>query len=386
MRFSLILLSISLGLTACAIFLLGSVASAISVEETSLNEFGEAYDVNLGIDGYVYISDYGIGQVWQINPTNNSYTLFKGVSSVMNAQPDSNGRIWYTTWHDQFGYIDAQTSKRNYWQLGGDQSLAGLAIATPGEIWMSDFFGSASAIYHFDLATRIVCSYTITGGAPSYNILLDGQFVWIAEWFHDRLTRLDMNSGQVNWWEIGQTTTKPQGILLDINNQLWWADEGLGALANLDPLNNQMTQFNLPLGEKPRRITLQDHKIWYTEWHTSTIPGTVGVLDPQTAMGITTTLITDSETTSPSCTTLGNPISLSLSGVESGSLPWQPGSLTPIYSQNGWEIYQLPTGSNPYGITASLDHVWVADQGRQKITRIALASKSEVFIPLVIRP
>jgi hypothetical protein len=95
------------------------------------------------------------------------------------------------------------------------------------------------------------------------------------------------------------------------------------------------------------------------------------MLDPSTAMGITTTLSVDSSTVTPDCGLVDSNTPTSVS-TSSGSLSWASQSLAPAVDENGWLVYQLPeSGSSPYGVAHGSGYAWLTDQGNQTLLRLS---------------
>jgi len=141
-----------------------------------------------------------------------------------------------------------------------------------------------SKIYSFDISATELCTYTLplddikAGSSQSFYILADQGKLWIANRGNQRIYRLDSSDNQATFWQIPDPAARPVGIALDGQGGLWWADEGLGALARLD-LNttpNQMIRYDLPNPAKPNMILVQDNAVWYTAAANGS-PGYLGV-------------------------------------------------------------------------------------------------------------
>jgi hypothetical protein len=52
-----------------------------------------------------------------------------------------------------------------------------------------------------------------------------------------------------------------------------------------------------------------------------------------------------------------------------------------LVDADGWTVYGLPVGSQPFGIALEENSAWVADQGRQKLVRTA--SSGQLAAPTV---
>jgi streptogramin lyase len=143
-----------------------------------------------------------------------------------------------------------------------------------------------------------------------------------------------------------------------------------------------MTAYTLPVGSTPEMITTSEGRVWYTE-DTS---GTIGMLDPITATGTSTTLAETTAAVTPACSIVGPGTSTAaLTGT--GSASWVTSSYTTTVDGGGWTVYQLPPDASPWGIAVIDGDAWVADQGRQKLLRLSTATDEEyrVYLPLLMK-
>ena len=90
-------------LAAILIILLLLTASArvwaenLPIAEHNLTSRGVAYAINSDNMGNLFITDWKMGEVWRVSPTTGAYTLFSGLGSTLDAQPDPAVDIWLTS-------------------------------------------------------------------------------------------------------------------------------------------------------------------------------------------------------------------------------------------------------------------------------------------------
>jgi streptogramin lyase len=207
-----------------------------------------------------------------------------------------------------------------------------------------------------------------------------GGELWLLNWYSDHVVRFDPVTRSVQRWSVGNVSSTPQGLDLDGQGRLWWADATSGRLLRLDPDSDQRTDCALPVGSSPQMVEVQGSRIWYTE----SVSGTVGVLDPATATCTASTVTSTSGTATVSCRTLGAGDSAS-TVTQSGTLAWSSGTLSPTVDAGGWTVYQLSAGAEPFDLASSSGYHWVTDQGRQKLVRLAPSYDHEVYLPTVLR-
>jgi streptogramin lyase len=342
-----------------------SLADGMMLSEASLTTGGKPYEVNTDATGNLFISDYNAGEIWQLQPTTSAYTKYRGLPNASDARPDGMGNIWWTDWRTTTGRINALAETVTTWTIEGSQ-LGGLALDGDGRVWIATRSSSpvGAAVYRLDPQTAELCGYEWQGGSNSEYVLYSDGHVWLADRAGPRIVRFDPAAAQdqVKWWSLAPGAL-PRGLALDAAGHPWWTDLGADALASLDPGNDQITTYSLPLGSYPEMLVVDDVRAWYT-----TVPGSVGALDPALASGTVATAATGSLTTSASCHSMGTGTTTTVFSDE-GTLAWAtPTELAPVLDGDGWTIYQL--SANLYGIARSSGSLWVADSGRQKLVRL----------------
>lgn len=348
-------------------------AAALPVQEAQLNPSGEVYEINRDGRGGLLISDYVQGQIWQVAAATGEYTIFGGIDPL-DARADDDGNIWWTDGSTGFGHINVASDSVTTWELSGGQNLWGITPDTAGNVWMSQFYGSE--IFRFDLTSGQLCQYEV--GSPSYYIREHGGQIWLGDWQHDEIVRLDSATTEVQWWKIVDGNATPQGLTIAENGDLWWADSGLRALMRLQPSDNRMTTYTIPTSGAPEMIVLSGESVWYTG-HSD---GTVGLLDPTVAVGASVTVSSGVRSISSSCQVLGSGSTRSIT-VDTGTLAWTDGAWNAVIDSDGWVVYQMPGGSHPWGIALEDAAIWITDQGRQKLARFAVDQHTVTPTPTV---
>jgi len=387
------------------ILVLGAAAAkaeTLTIGETDISPAGEAYEVNLGSDGQLYLSDYSAKQVWRINPTTDAVALYQLAQNVVDARPRSANEIWWTDGSDIFGRINLANNPPNviYWTMPEGANLWGTAFDPENKLWLTEWFGGASFIYRFDPVANTYCAYQLykndveIGGAQSYYILYDQGKVWVANWGLRRIIRMDPVAEENTWWQIPEAGSIPRGIALDGDGHLWWADEGLGALVKLDPgaASNQALRYDLPAGEHPKSIMIDQGAIRYTEFdETAQTAGTFGILDPPRASPTTMNMVTGTSPVDVYCNQLAGPGTVSSLTISTPALTWGSLALDPVVENEAWTIFQLPTTGTPgrpYGIALGGTNIWMSDQGRQKLLRYDAAStlpNQNIYLPVIFK-
>jgi len=126
MKILAVFMSIGFGLLMASAVL--ASAASLSVQEISLTSYGEAYEVNLGSDGYLYVSDLTAKQIWRLNPNDLSVKKYQLAIQVLDARPDSAGNIWFTDGSPTFARLNQNTNQAVSWEVPITHNLQGLTF------------------------------------------------------------------------------------------------------------------------------------------------------------------------------------------------------------------------------------------------------------------
>jgi streptogramin lyase len=346
-------------------------ADTVTTQETNLTSGGSVYEVNRNGDTYLYISDSGAGEIWVVNATSDGYTRYTGLTGATDARPEADADIWWTDSATIFGRINVAAGTVTRWDLTNvdpevEYDLGGLTLDAGGRVWMTEFFGSTSKLWRFDPAALELCYYGISGGTVSQYVAHRDGYIWFANYNSDRLVRFNPANNQLNYWKLPGGFV--EGLALDAAGNAWAADTSAGDIYRYQVGSNQLTTYALPAGTTPHVVAPSDAGVWYSEG-----TGTVGLIDPATASGTTTTPVAGSQTVgAPTCVGFGGGSTASVAKT-TGALAWSGSSWTTVAAPAGWTVYEMPDPASPYGIASSSGYVWVGDQGRQKLARLALA-------------
>jgi streptogramin lyase len=302
------------------------------------------------------------------------------MSGASDARRDGIGDVWWTNYTDnQLGRISLSANQVTTWPLPGAGTPFGTAVDDSGKIWVTDPF--ESTVHRFDPDTQQLCTYMVPDAGVSDYIVADDGYIWLADWSLSRLLRLNPATGEFTIWAL-PAGAFPEGVAVDESGHLWAADSELSLLVELQPAINQLTTYTVPVGIWPEMLDPHDGLVWYTEDYSRT----VGVLDPATANGTTTTVAGATKSVTPACDNLGPGTSAPLV-TSTGSASWASIALATLQDSGGWTIYALEPGSSPWGIAVVQNDVFVVDRGRQKLLRLSTAAdgKYRVYLPVVMK-
>jgi streptogramin lyase len=353
-------------------------AALYKSEGLELNFAGSAFEINPAGDGSLWISDFGGDEIRQVNPATGAYTVYHDIATPRDARPDEAGNLWWTDSNDQLLRLSLSSGQVMSWTLPNSLTPLGTAVDQAENIWVTDSF--EPLLFRFNPGTTEICSYAVPDGGTSNYIATDGSDIWLSDYSMSRIIRLEPGSNTFTLWDL-PWSSYVNGIGFDDGGDLWFAESwDYSLLARFEPQINQLTAYTLPVGLWPEMLTFQDNRIWYTEDG----EGMVGGLDPEVAENVTMTLSVSSAQVSPTCEVLG-PGTTTSAVTSSSTADWTTSVITNVVDSQGWEIYQLPTDSEPFGITVVDDQIFVVDVGRQVLIRISIEDVYNVYLPLVVK-
>jgi streptogramin lyase len=381
MRTRAIALSVVTGLILAGTLTLGFILQARAagtVQDMELNPNGEAYEINVGASGRLWISDYVGDEIRVIHPGTGVYTTYQA-STPSDARPDGAGSLWWSDTDSHLLRLVLATGQVTSWTLPVSGFPLGTAVDQDGDIWLSD--STESLLYRFDPGTTELCSFTLPDGGNSNYITADGENIWLSDYVASRLMRLEPASNTFTLWDL-PWSSYVNGIEVDGDGDVWIAEsDEFSLLAEFDPQINQLNAYTVPYGIWPEMLAFLGDSVWYTE----DIYGTIGVLDPASADSGAYILDVSSEQVAPSCAVLGAG-STAPAVTSSGTHPWASSMITNEVDIPGWSIYTLPENGTPWGITVLGDDVYVVDQGRQMLMRISAQEDTQkIYLPVVIK-
>ena len=375
---SLHVLLIGLG---CGLVLPASASADLSGIETGLNPAGAAYEINADDQGWLWISDYDAKQVWGIDPTGENYQVYSypGLGSPSDARRDGDWLWWVEGSSNFISRISTNDGAFTRWQVSGATRFYGSAVDSEGRLWATS--RSSSLLYNIDPELGVQCSFLLPEGGMSYYALHHNGELWLGERTNGRLLRLTIQEDELgklddsplNWWDLSEDST-PQGLVFDGDGKLWFTDTGIRRIGVLDP-DGGVDGYPLPNAMLPGMIAILDDRVWFSEQGI----GGIGQLDPSAAVPASIPYTTGSMTLSPDCVEI-SASSIGTINITAGETQWETQNYTPVWDSEGWRIFQLPEGSNPWGI-ASTGSVWFVDTERQVLGKI---NPIKIFLPIII--
>jgi streptogramin lyase len=356
-------------------------ADTFHFEETPLYPEGSAASIHIGPDGRLFVMDDAT-ELWAVNSVTGGFIDYFPVGSVNLADIafSSAVEVWWTNNERGFGVSDLSNFETVEWYIPSDTFIEdpnlGPIAVYDNKIWLPTWFTSAYGLFQFDPTSKELCLFPFSTGIFAADIVVFNDQLWMLDWRGDgldnQLFAFTPATGFLVSYPLGRNAAENAFIFVD-NGQLWWAEDTVdGAIIRFIPGENnqaEMTVYSLPSGTRPRNLFVQQGHVWYSD---ST--GTFGKLDTGQVSGSASVIngVDVGVISSTTCTNLGSPEPYPFSIYGQGTFSWSSQDSIVDTTQFGLQIYELPVGSEAFGIAVQNDYIWVSDAGRQKLIRMPL--------------
>jgi virginiamycin B lyase len=220
----------------------------------------------LGLAASVQIEEWDV-------PTANSFPHDPAVA------PD--GSLWFTGMtSNTLGRLDPKTGKIREYSLNTPKSGPhGLVADREGNIWFTANY--KGYIGKLDPRTGKVKDYPMPDQAardPHTLIFDPAGVLWFTVQGGNFVGRFDPRTGTIKLKRSPTPNSKPYGIVINTKGVPFFCEFGTNKLASIHPNTMEITEYSLPGGARPRRLTVgPDDRIFYTDY----ARGYLGRLDPE---------------------------------------------------------------------------------------------------------
>jgi virginiamycin B lyase len=235
-------------------------------------------------DGMFWIPYYGRGnEVVRLNPKTAELTRFPlpfaKTAGIHSAVPAPDGTVWFTEAAlGKFGHLNPATKEIVEYQNtplpdGKPTGTHTIRVDDQGRVWIS----GGPAITMFEPATKKFSHFDL--GNTYGNVVGHNGDEWFTSFVFPGPIGRVTKDGQLSKF-YPPTKGKPQRLLVDENNIVWFSERGGNKLGRFDPSTEAFKEYDLPgPAASPYAIGMDRNKmIWYASHEQDTI----GRFDPNT--------------------------------------------------------------------------------------------------------
>src|SRR6267154_1489978 len=154
------------------------------------------------------------------------------------------------------------------------------AIGPDGALWFTEQM--ANKLGRLDPATGTFQEYSLVEGKNSgpHGLVADQEGnIWFTAQGGNAVGRLDPRTGKIELKKVPTESALPYGIQINSKGVPFFCELGTNKMGKIDPATMGITEYKLPVGARPRRLTVAaDDKIYFTDFK----GGNLGRLDPTT--------------------------------------------------------------------------------------------------------
>lgn len=199
---------------------------------------------------------------------------------------DGQGNVWIMDrGGERLVKVDPRTAKVT--EVVGHGSGEFLAVDRDGTIWYG-------GVNHYDPRTGLHDEYKFEWkdsfrAIPVSSFVMDSKGdIWMSLLPTGGLAKFDRGSGRIAWWDVPVLRTRPYGITIDHDDNVWMAGYHDSGLERFDPRTGSFRHFPLTL-QSPTNIRrpVVDSKgyVWAGTWGSRAMQnGALYRLDPKTGL------------------------------------------------------------------------------------------------------
>ena len=180
------------------------------------------------------------------------------------------GSLWYTGQRaNKLGRLDPRTGQfKEYSLRTPDSGPHGLVADRNGNIWFTAI--SKGYVGKLDPDTGDIREYRAPSGReidPHTPVFDQQGILWFTNEESNVIGRLDPKSGGMKLIAVPTPHAVPYGIVVNSRGVPFFCEFGINNLASIDPKTMAVTEYHLPQGARPRRLSLAaDDSIYYTDY------------------------------------------------------------------------------------------------------------------------
>jgi streptogramin lyase len=243
---------------------------------------------------------FGRGSLLRLDPKTEEYDVFSPPAEMgsvgISVDVDGTGKVWATSngaivfdpTTKEFTYFKPLTPRTGSYGVAGDSAgngwfcqpgidivgIADFASKNVSEIRLPPRPGMDEILTDEDRKFDQQAESNFTNGIlPAEGprrMAAQGDYVWWSNWFGQSLSRVDIRTHAVEYFNAPLSNVSPYAMVADRNGMLWVALPNDDRVAKLDPSTRRWTIYNLPShGSNTRFITLDKYKDTVEVWEAS---------------------------------------------------------------------------------------------------------------------
>src|SRR5262245_26494795 len=266
----------------------GRDTRAIVTQYDMVRPTTEPHDVLVDKEGKVWYTDFGEMFIGKFDPKTLKLVEYpikkfkeKAPTGLLSIEFDQEGKIWFDTMYQgALGRLDPKTSKIAYFPLPPEYNddtvqlnFTGLRHDVDGKVWTKSV--GTQHIFRLDLASRKWERFHPTDSLPQgvhgtiYQVIADSQNnLWMAEFTHGHIGKIDAKTTQVTWWPFPTANARGRRMNIDDQDRITVTQYRGNRVAVVDTRTMEFTEHDLPPRTYPYRANVDKNgEMWALTMH-----------------------------------------------------------------------------------------------------------------------
>lgn len=230
------------------------------------------HGVIVGPDGAPWITDGGQNAIVRVNPFDEKVTVYELPAEAANANLntatfDRFGKLWFTGQNGFLGKLDIASSKIETWAAPRGRGPYGIDATAGGDIYYASLAGNhIGRIDPNTSAVSVIEPPTSQQGARRVWGDSKGR-LWISEWNSGQVSMFDPIKNAWQQWKLpGNNPPQTYAVYVDDRDTIWLSDFGNNSIVNFDFTTQKFISYPLPSpNASVRQIYGRSGEIWAAE-------------------------------------------------------------------------------------------------------------------------
>lgn len=218
-------------------------------------------------DGTVWFTEAALGKFGHLNPATKEIVEYQNTplpdgkpTGTHTIRVDEQGRVW-TSGGPAITMFDPVTKNFSHFDVG---NTYGNVVGHDGDEWFTSFV-FPGPIARVTKDGKLSKFYPPTKGKPQRLLVDENNIVWFSERGGNKLGRLDPQTGSIKEFDLPGPAASPYAIGMDRNKMIWYASHEQDTIGRFDPKTGDVTEYPYPHSEISMREFFMDSqgRMWY---------------------------------------------------------------------------------------------------------------------------
>lgn len=240
-------------------------------QHIKLGDGSAPHGVIVGPDGAPWITDSDLNAIVRVDPKSKDVRRFplpaeRRGANLNTATFDKRGMLWFTGQSGVYGRVDPATGKVDVFDAPRGVGPYGIATTPNGEVYYASLAGNHIA--HIDTQTgaaTVIEPPTARQGARRVWSDSKGR-IWVSEWNVGQVGVYDPSTKQWREWKLPGSRPQAYAVFVDERDIVWLTDFGVNALVRFDPAQEKFDVFtHASSPANVRQILGRPGQVWGAE-------------------------------------------------------------------------------------------------------------------------